>query len=124
MRATLVDVENGAGIGGQFGERETMRWIILGGSVTHDPITPFGADQHQIGRSGLCTALGATGDMNRPGETKPRQQRREPAPIPARVENGRPPTWRSRTVFDLEQLVVRIGNEALEHCGSDNVLSR
>src|ERR1700722_14006361 len=124
MRATLVDIENGAGIGGQLGERETMRWVILGGSVTHNPITPFRADQHQIGRSGLRTALGATGDMNRPGETEPRQQRRKPAPIAACVQRGRLTTRRTRTGFDLEQWVAWIGNEALTLCGSENVLSR
>src|ERR1700722_8284051 len=106
MRATLVDVEKYAGIGGQFGERETMRWIVLGGSVAHDPITPLGADQHEIGRSGLRTSLGATGDMNRPDETEPRQQRRKPAPIAAGVENGRPTTRCTRAGFDLEQRVV------------------
>src|ERR1700722_3299012 len=124
MPATSIDVENSSGIGSQFGERERTRGLILGGSVPHDAIAPLGTDQHEIGRPGLRTALGATGDMNRPGETKPRQQGRKPAPVAACVQRGRLTPWCTRAGFDLEQRVARIGNEALALCGSENVLCR
>ena len=120
MPAILVDAENGAGIGGQFGERETARRLILRGSVAHDAITSFRTDQHEIGRPGFRTALGATGDMNRPGETKRRQQRRKAASIAAGVESGRLTTWCAWAGFDLQQRVARVGYQALALCGIKN----
>src|ERR1700733_8901675 len=99
MPAAFVNVENVAGIGGQFGERKMMRGMIPGGTAAHNAIASVATDQHQFGRSGLRAALGTTGDMNRPGETKPRQQRRQPAAIAARVQSGGLTTGSTRAGF-------------------------
>src|ERR1700731_1874135 len=122
MPAAFVDVENFAGFSGQLREREAARGLILSGSVAHDAVTSFGTDQHEVGAPGLRAPLGATGDVNRPGETKPRQQRRQPASIAARVQRGRPTAGSPRASFDLQQWVAGIDNQAIASGGIENAL--
>ena len=73
MPVALVDAKNTTGIGGKLGESEMARCMIPGSSIAHNAITPLRTDEHQVGWPGLRTSFGATGDMNRPSETKARQ---------------------------------------------------
>ena len=84
----------------------------------------LGTDQHEIGRPGLRTAFGAAGDMNRPGETKPRQPTRNPAPVATCVQGGRRTTGSARASFDLEQGIARINDQTVACGGIKNALCR
>ena len=124
MPVALADAENAAGIGGKLGERKTARRMIPGGSVAHDAIAALGTDEHEVGRPGLRTAFGAAGDVNRSGETKARQQTRDPAPVTTCVQSGRRTTGSARASFDLEQGITRIGNQSVACGGIKKALSR
>src|ERR1700733_11959339 len=118
------ELKHFAGIGRQLFKSEPACGLILRGSVAHDAVTSFRADQHKVSRARFRAALGATGDMNRPGEARPRQQRREPAAIAACVQSGRPTAGSTRARLDLQQRVARFGNQALTLRGVEDALSR
>ena len=124
MPVVLVDAENRAGIGGKLGERETARRTIPGAAVAHDAIMTLGTDEYQVGRPGLRAPFGAAGDMNCPGETKTRQQTRNPAPVAARVQGGRRTTGSARASFDLEQGIARIYDQTVACGGIKDALCR
>src|ERR1700690_779239 len=102
MPVALVDAKNTTGIGGKLGESEMARCMIPGSSIAHNAITPLRTDEHQVGWPGLRTSFGATGAMNRPWETKARQEILHPAPVTTGVQSGRLTTGSAWAGFDLE----------------------
>ena len=124
MPVTLIDAENAAGIGSNLGEREMACCVIPRGPIAHDAITALGTDEHEVGWSRLRTPFGAAGDMNRPLETKTRQQTRNPAPVTTCVQSGRLTTGSARASFDPEQGIARISNQSVACAGIKNALCR
>src|SRR6266481_1010946 len=111
MPAASVHIEDLVGIGSKIRKGKTARGGILGGSVAHEAVTTLCTDQHEIARPRFRTPLGTAGDVDGPGEAKPRQQSRQPASIATRIERGRSTAGRARASFDLKQGIAGINNQ-------------
>src|SRR6266702_1776866 len=112
MLAASVRIEDFAWIRGKIGKGKMPRGSILRGAIAHEAVAPLGTDQHEIARPRFRTPLGAAGDVDGPGEAKPRQQARQLASITTRIERSRLTAGRTRASFDLKQGIAGIDDQA------------